>query len=658
MPWPQQIEKNNSDFHITPDFTIYVLGPETEDSRVFKATTRFIRRMTAKTGVFLDEGFANAKNTNDSNASLKIKFDEVSTVQMGIDESYSLHVTTSGIEIEAKNDIGAMHGLSTLLQLIEVKNQKYVITGVDIKDAPRFVWRGLMMDVARHFMPVEVVKRNIDAMSLVKLNVLHWHLTDDQGVRVESKKLPNLVKLSSDGQYYTQDQIKEVVQYADERGIRVVPEIDVPGHASALLAAYPELASNKEIEYQIERFSGIFDPTLNPMNEKTYEFLDTLFGELSPLFPDTYFHIGGDENEGKHWDENPGIEKFKKDHGFHDNHELQTYFNIKLEKILAKYGKSLMGWEEIMTKNMPKTALIHSWRGVNEGMKPGESLINAVKNGYQTILSNGYYIDLQLSAEEHYLVDPMPEVDFSKEEADRILGGEATMWSELVTPLTVDSRIWPRTAAIAERFWSAREIRDVNSMYNRMNTVSQLLELTGIQHISAQEIILRNIANYQDTDGLRRLANISEPFKVYSRNALGTQYKSFSPFTLFADACTADAKAVRPFQKAVHSYIGEQDDASRKVIVNYLMQWKGLDGALKTIEVQAPLVSRIRPYSKRVSEISAICLNGIKKEKLAKVEFDSLVNLINTKEDPETNLDVELAVSDELLALAKYLIKK
>lgn len=655
MPWPQEIEKNKTDFTITEDFTIFIIDENDADSRIFNATTRFLRRMTDKTGVFLKKGFANADDINESNASLIINFGEISQVKMGIDESYNLSVKESGITISANTDIGAIHGLSTLLQLIQVKNQKYVLAGVDIQDTPRFVWRGLMMDVARHFMPVEVVKRNIDAMSLVKLNVLHWHLTDDQGFRIESKKLPKLVTLSSDGQYYTQDQIMEVVKYADARGIRVVPEIDVPGHASAILTGYPELASNKEMTYKIERNSGIFDPTLDPTNEKTYDFLDVLLGEVTPLFQDDYFHIGGDENEGKHWDENKEIMQFKKDHGFKDNHELQTHFNIKLEKILNKYGKSLMGWEEIMTENMPKTALIHSWRGVNEGMEPGESLVNAVKNGYQTILSNGYYIDLQLSAEEHYLVDPMPNIELTEQQAERILGGEATMWSELVTPFTVDSRIWPRTAAIAERFWSAKELRDINSMYARMNTISQLLELTGIQHLSAQEYLLRNIANYQDTDALQRLTTISEPFKIYSRNALGTQYKTFSPFTLFADACRADASAVRPFRREVKKFIADGDMDSRKRIMTYLMDWNGLDSALEKLEQQAPLILRIRPYSKRVNEIAGICMQGMKKGSLSKNEYDTLVNLLKTKEDPEVNLDVELAVAPELLDLANHL---
>ena len=658
MPWPQEIKTNTGDFIIDEDFSVFIHGNTDEYSRISKSAVRFIRHMTDKSGVFVNEGFPNATSVSDATASLSIYFDKEAELAMGIDESYTLNVTDAGIEIRALTDVGAMHGLSTLLQLIKVKDGSYAFTGVQIKDEPRFVWRGLMMDVARHFMPISVVKRNLDAMALVKLNVFHWHLSDDQGFRVETKMLPELYKKASDGQYYTQEQIKDIVNYAGDRGIRVVPEFDVPGHGTAFLTAYPEFASKKDLDYSIERFAGIFDPTLDPTNDKTYEFLDTLFKEVAPLFPDVYFHIGGDENEGKHWDENPEIQEFMKENGLADNHELQTYFNIKLEKILAKYGKSLMGWEEIMTDNMPKSALIHSWRGINEGMEPGESLVKAVKNGYQTILSNGYYIDLLLSVEDHYLVDPLPAVELSTEEAGRILGGEATMWSELVTPLTVDSRIWPRTAAIAERFWSAQEVRDVDRMFERLNSMSQYLELIGIQHIKAKEYILRNIANYQDTHGLRQLTTISEPFKIYSRNAGGTEYKTYSPFTLFADACTSDATSVRPFRKLVNAFVDQKDQSVKEDLEHYLQSWKDIADQLKTIQPNAPLVSRVLPYALRVQEISSIGLKAIEDGEISQEALQQLEALIDNKEDPRVNLDVELAIAKDLMKMAQYLAKK
>ncbi|MCA0931221.1 family 20 glycosylhydrolase [Lutimonas saemankumensis] len=657
MPWPEKVEVKASGFKIGNDFSIYIHGDVSETSRIYKAAVRFIRNATDKTGVFVAEGFPNTDNITSESASLNIHFDQEAKVEQGIDESYKLSVGSDGIEIHAVTDIGAMHGLSSLLQLIEVQGGHYEFKGVEIQDSPRFVWRGLMMDVSRHFMPVEVVKRNLDAMALVKLNVFHWHLSDDQGFRIETKTLPELYEKASDGLYYTQEEIRDIVRYADDRGIRVIPELDVPGHGTAFLTAFPEFGSKEGMTYSVERNSGIFDPTLDPTNEKVYEFLDILFKEVTALFPDVYFHIGGDENAGRHWDENPKIQQFMKENNLKDNHELQTYFNIKLQKILEKYGKSLMGWEEIMTENMPKTALIHSWRGVNEGMQPGESLVKAVKNGYQTILSNGYYIDLMLSVEEHYVVDPMPAVELTKEQSDRILGGEATMWAELVTPLTVDSRIWPRTAAIAERFWSPQEVRDLESMHNRLEVVNQYLELIGIRNQQVQAYLLRNISNYQDTHALRQLVNISEPFEIYSRNDGGTQYQTYSPFTLFADACTADAKDKRRFNKLVTKYIEIQDAASKEKLVSMLERYASIEGSLESIASDAPLVGRVLPYAKRVSNIATLTGKGLEEGMLSASDLEGLKTLLGQKEDPAINLDVELALSEDFQRLAEFLAK-
>lgn len=382
MPWPKNVSENTAKFYINSDVTISVFGED--QGRVRNAAVNFLRRLTNRTGVFLKNGFP---SFNDDSANIKIYFSSIANLSIDDDESYTLEVLENSIIINANTDVGALRGIQTLLQLTSHDNSGYFFNGVSINDAPRFVWRGLMIDIARHFQPVEVLKRNLDAMASVKMNVFHWHLTDDQGFRVKSKSFPKLHKIGGDGLYYTHSQIKEVVEYASNLGIRVIPEFDVPGHATAILAAYPEYGSVKDTTYTVERNAGIFNPTLDPTNDKTYEFLDTLFTEIAPLFPDEYFHIGGDENEGKHWDANPEIQKFKKKHNLKTNHDLQTYFNIKLEKILNRLGKKLMGWDEIMTPNMPTTAVIHSWRGENEGFSKGGTLIGAAKNGYNTVLS-------------------------------------------------------------------------------------------------------------------------------------------------------------------------------------------------------------------------------------------------------------------------------
>jgi len=660
MPWPQEIEVNEGFQTVGPDFTLAIqragAGFPDEGSRLEKASTRFLRYLTDKTGTFLKAGYPLSGDAED--ATLVIEIQEEAVLGLENDESYELEILSNKISLKAPTDLGALRGLSTLKQLISVQNGSYGFPRVSIKDVPRFPWRGLMLDVSRHFMPVDVIKRNLDAMAFVKLNVLHWHLSDDQGFRVEVKSLPNLHERASDGMYYTQDQIRDIVMYADERGIRVVPEFDVPGHATAILTAYPEYASNLNLRYTLERNSGIFDPTLDPTNEEVYVFLDTLFKEVTPLFPDAYFHIGGDENEGKHWDENSQIQRFMAENEIPDNHELQTFFNIRLEKILKKYGKKLMGWEEIMTPNMPKSALIHSWRGVNEGMDPGESLIKAVKNGYQTILSNGYYIDLMLSVEDHYLVDPMPEQELTEEEQARILGGEATMWSELVTPLTIDTRVWPRTAAIAERFWSAQDIKDLDDMHRRLRVISTKLEGLGIRHIQVREYLLRNIANYNDTGALRDLMKISEPLKIYTRNSGGTQYQVYSPFTLFADVCTPDAVDVIPFEREVTAYVETANESDRVALQEYLEKWATIYERLLQIEEDAPLVGPVLPYAKRIRDISTLLLEGLDEGKLRKKDFVAIQDLLQEKDDPRQNLDVELAVKDGILDLATFLSDK
>ncbi len=648
MPWPQEIEIGTNQFVIDADFTINI---EQESSkRIELAATQFLRRLTDKTGTFLKNGFVFSQSTNE-NYSVEVSYNSIAKLELYENESYQLKVTSDKILISAATDIGVAHAFSTLFQLITNDANSYFIPEVTISDSPRFSWRGLMVDCSRHFMPIEVLKRNIDAMASVKMNVFHWHLTDDQGIRIESKIYPQLHELGSDGLYYTQNQIKDLVQYAADRGIHVLPEIDVPGHATAFVTAMPEISSIPGI-YTIEPNAGVFDPTLDPTNEKTYEVLTNLFGEVAALFPFPYFHIGGDENAGKHWDESEHIQQFMKDNGLKTNHDLQTHFNIRLQKILKKENKILMGWDEIMTDEMPKDAMIHSWRGENEGFEEGGTQIKAAQLGFKTVLSNGYYIDRMQPASEHYLVDPLSTANLTTEEEARIVGGEATMWSELVTPLTIDSRIWPRTATIAERFWSSKEITDVDDMYRRLNIINKNLEYIGITHIRNKEVILRNISNYQDTSALNKLTNISEPFKVYSRNVDGIEYQMYSPFTLFADACTSDASDVLWFSNLTAAYLATKSKSSKKELISYFNSLQNIEVELVEISKNAPLANSVLPYAKRVSKIANIFESALKSSNMTKKQYDEIIVLLNTKEDPVVNLDVDLALTASLKKLA------
>lgn len=652
MPWPQHVSVGNEHLVINSNFTIAVT--KNSSKRVKVATTKFLRRLSGRTGIFMKNGFA-FNSSEIKNPSLTITFNRIGKLEIYEDESYELKVSATKIYINANTDLGVVHALETLLQLVTTSHDNYYFPEVIINDKPRFTWRGLMIDVARHFQPVAVLKRNLDAMAAVKLNVFHWHLTDDQGFRIESKSYPKLHELGSDGLYYTQSQIKDIVEYASDRGILVVPEVDVPGHATAILTAYPEIAS-KDTIYSIERFSGIFNPTLDPTNNKTYEILDSLFGELASLFPGKYIHIGGDENEGKHWDENKKIQDFKKKHNLITNHDLQTYFNLKLEKILAKYGKSIMGWEEIMTNNMTTTALIHSWKGVNENVAAGESLIKAAKKGYNTVLSNGYYIDLMQPVSEHYLVNPIPNNNnLTQEEKKRILGGEATMWSELVTSLNIDSRLWPRTAAIAERFWSNEKITNLESMYKRLRYVSFRLEELGITHLRNRNVILRNITNNQQTESLEVLTKICEPVKIYTRNAGGIEYKTYSPFTLFADACTVDAPDSFKFNKSINDFLNNPNSQNTKELIHFFDKWIINYTKFKDLN-RNPILTTILPLYKNIASISKIYKKVLHRKKATKKQLKEINNLLLDLKKPV--VDVELATYEDLNKLFRFFNKK
>jgi hexosaminidase len=360
--------------------------------------------------------------------------------QLAEDESYHLQITPQQAQLSAANPLGVLRGLETFRQLLVLRSEGFEAPVLDIQDHPRFPWRGLHLDVSRHWMPMEVLKRNLDGMAAVKLNVFHWHLSDDQGFRVESKRFPKLQQLGSDGLYYTQDQIRDVIAYARDRGIRVVPEFDIPGHTTSWLVGYPELASAPG-PYQIERNWGVFDATMDPTLESTYQFLDAFIGEMAAFFPDPFFHIGGDEVTGKQWKSGARIHAFMRKNHLQSTEALQAYFNRRLQKIVTTHGKRTEGWDEILDPDLPKAVVIQSWRGQ-------KSLAEAARHGFSGILSAGYYLDHIEPASTLFAVDPLDGVaaTLTEEEKAQILGGEIAMWSEFVSPENVDSRIWPRAA--------------------------------------------------------------------------------------------------------------------------------------------------------------------------------------------------------------------
>lgn len=601
MPAPAAIEFRTGRLNINASFTVATQGPA--DARLEAGIFRASRRLEGRTGF----EFRRAEAGDSQTAALLIQCKGPGSPAPSIkeDESYSLDVSDKQAVLKAATAVGALRGLESFLQLLEGDRQGYYIPSVSIQDKPRFPWRGLLIDVGRHFEPVDVIKRNLDGMAAVKLNVLHWHLTEDQGFRIESKRYPKLQQMGSDGLYYTQDQAREIIAYARERGIRVVPEFDMPGHATSWLVGHPEFGSAPGPN-KIERKNGIFEPAFDPTREELYKFLEGFFTEMAQLFPDEYIHIGGDENEGHQWNNNTQIQAFMKARGIKDNHALQAYFNQRVSKILQKLGKKMIGWDEVMHPDLPKDTVIHSWRGP-------ASLAEAARKGYDGILSSGFYIDLMYPASQHYKVDPVAsDSTLSESELAHILGGEATMWGEWVSPETIDSRIWPRTAAIAERLWSPRNVTDVDDMYRRLDVVSIQLEELGLTHQRNVDMMLRRLTRTNDIGPLKTLASVVEPVKEY-RRAQEHPATMLAPLTRLIDVATPDSRAAREFNLLVDGLLSDAPllRRNREDIRAVLARWRDIRPALEVTIDHSPILREAERLPRELSEIGVAGLEAL-----------------------------------------------
>jgi hexosaminidase len=555
MPLPAQMRlaEPAEALGIETSFTVTASGSGASDPRVQAAMIRMLRGITRQTGLLVAERPA----PGTAAATLKIILaaqDHPAPQRLGDNEHYVLNVAAGQATLTADAPLGALRGLNTFLQLIHLSNAGFVVPAVSIDDSPRFPWRGLSLDCSRHFIPLAAIRRTLDGMALVKLNVFHWHLSDDQGFRVESKRFPRLQDMGSDGLYYRQSEIRELIEYAYSLGIRVVPEFDMPGHTTSWFAGYPELASAPG-PYSIERKFGIFKPAMNPANEETYEFLDGFLEEMTALFPDEYFHVGGDEVEPDQWKANPSIQAFMKEHGIETEPLLQAYFSKRVQQLVARYGKHMVGWDEALQPGIPTTILIQSWRGP-------QALAEAARKGYEGILSAGYYLDLMQPASEHYLVSPIQgeTAALPVEEQKRILGGEAAMWEELATSGNLDAKLWPRLAAIAERLWSPASAQDTTSMYERLSVTSRWLEFHGLRHRQCLRMMLERLdagdalaAGHPDRslEVLERFAEVLEPIKGYTRNENGEMYTQSTALNRLVDSIPPESDAARDFRTLV-----------------------------------------------------------------------------------------------------------
>ncbi len=599
MPLPKHISRGEGALKIDNNFTVALEG--FKDRRLEIARKRFLETLSRETGIpYHDE-----VTTGDAVLTLKTGGTSDAVLQLGENESYHLEVTPTHAILTAPNPLGAMHGLQTFLQLVTITPDGFSVPVVLIDDEPRFPWRGLMIDVARHFQPVDVIERNLDGMEAVKMNVFHWHLSENQGFRAESKIYPLLTGKGSNGAYYTQAQMREVVEYAQDRGIRVVPEFDMPCHTTAWFVGYPDLASGKG-PYTIETKWGVFDPAMDPTRESTFAFIGKFIGEMTTIFPDAYFHVGGDECNGKEWDANPRIQAYMRAHGLKGDAALQSYFTERVQKIVASHHRIMEGWDEVLAPTTPKDVVIQSWRGP-------KSLAAAARQGNRGLLSTGYYVDLNQSAAEHYLADPLASdgASLTDEEKKRVLGGEAAMWSEFTTSEIIDSRIWPRTAAIAERLWSAQDVRDVNSMYARMAVVSDKLEAYGLTHQSFTRPMLQRMSGASNTKYLAVLASVVQPPVRYQRGEL-KQYDWHSPLNHLVDAVPPESETARNFTSTVAAIVaGNASPEQYEMAKGWLTLWRDNDAKLEPSLQRSDITAELAPLSLSLSQVSAIGLRAL-----------------------------------------------
>jgi hexosaminidase len=625
MPVPKTMAVESGKMLLTGEFRIGVHAEKT-DTILYKAVNRMYQHLNKLTGLYLKQEYITSADANDSSAMI-IRVKHKAGLTIGMDESYQISIRNGKTVLEADNTVGALHGLETMIQLLAVDEDGYYFPLVTINDAPRFVWRGLMIDVSRHFMPADLIKRNIDAMSAVKMNVLHLHLSDDQGFRVESKLFPKLHGEGSNGEYYTQIQIRDMISYAAERGILIVPEFDMPGHATSWFAGYPELATTPGVykagsPYKIDRskpldLGSIMKvvqtapfPTFSPTKESVYAFLDRFIGEMSTLFPAPYFHIGADENNGVTWRQDSVVVAFMRKNHFANTHDMQAYFVSRVQKSVAKYGKTMIGWDELFSKNLAKNTIVQVW-----SPRSAPTLAQQVRaQGNPVIISKGLYLDYFLPAYIHY------SLEFPAED---ILGGEAAQWTEIANAENLETRMWPRAAAVAERFWSPREVRDSIDMYRRLFIESDRLAEAGLRHQSGYDRMVLGFSAGFNEQATGSLMDVLTPVKGYKRlfgffSLPEAAAYPHAPLVRAADIAMVDPEVKWEFRKNVTDFLSTKSSASERAIRDQLTIWSVNHDQLQSLFVSSPLAKEIETHSKNLSALSLVCMNALDQVKAGK----------------------------------------
>jgi hexosaminidase len=636
MPLPEHFQPGEGEFVIDGRFGIAFEGYR--EARLERARQRFLDTLSRETGIPLSRKAA----VNPPLFTVETTRPSAPVQKLDEDESYRLEISSTAVRLSAPNPLGVLRGLQTFLQLVRVTPTGFGVPVVTIDDKPRFPWRGLLIDSGHRFVPIPVVKRNLDGMEAVKLNVFHWRFADNQGFHVESKRFPLLQEKGSGGFYYTQDEVREVVAYARDRGIRVVPEFDMPCHTTSWFLGYPALASGQDPSR-----SSAIDPT----RPGTYRFLEAFIGEMSALFPDLYFHAGGDECDPKEWESNPRIQDYMRAHAIKDGAALQARFTARVQEIIAARKKIMEGWDEVLRPDTPRDVVIQSWRGP-------ESLAEAARQGYRGVLSSGYYIDLNQSAAEHYLVDPLGAnaEALTPLEKSRVLGGEATMWTDIVSHENLDNRVWPRTAAIAERLWSPTAVRDLDSMYRRLSVVSLKLGYYGLRHRLITEEMLERMTGEADPEPLRVLADVVEPPKGYQRQELRT-FTDSTPLNRLDDAVPPESDKAREFNEiAKRIAAGKATTHDREQARQWLTLWQMNDARLQPLLERSALTRDLAPLSRSLSEVARIgleALNDLEQNRgVGREARQKNIEFLEAARKPQAVLLLMVAPSVELLVEA------
>ena len=601
MPLPAKITLGDGELAIDSDFRVGLSG-HVED-RLQRGAVRLVEKLILTTGIPIQHGLA-----ANEDARLLIHVDEgAGDVQSAMeDESYTLEVNAERAMLHATNVYGALRGIETFVQLVRLGEGGFGVPVARIADQPRFPWRGLLIDAVRHWIPPSIIKRNLEAMATVKLNVLHWHLTDDQGFRVESRCYPKLHELGSDGLFYSQEEVQEIVTFAHDRGIRVLPEFDMPGHAGSWFVGYPELASAPG-PYQLIRTYGGQEATIDPTREEVYKFISEFFAEMTTLFPDSFFHIGGDQVSRKQWQTNPKIRAFMATEGFNDIQHLQAYFNRRLHAILQELDRELIGWDPILHPDLPAGSVIQSVRGQ-------QWLVDAARQGYRAVAGSEYYLTQMQPAEYHYTSDPYGGVaaSLTAEQQKLILGGEASMWTELASAENIDSRIWPRTAAIAERLWSPREVTNIEDMYRRLAIVSRRLELTGVTHNGGPRRMLHRLTDYRPIEPLHTLAEVVQPITSDARKK-SRDYTIETPLNRLVDATLPESETARQFMRMVETFLNDRtDQTTYDALATQLGVWRDNHDRLEPELQRSSLLTEAEPLSAMLSKVAEVGLQSLK----------------------------------------------